>query len=136
MPHLRIEYSANLDGRADIAGLCETLRKTILAAGPFELGAVRVRAFRADHVALADALAENAFIDMQFRIGAGRTEAEKKAAGEAMFSAASAFLAPLFATPHFALSLDIAEIDPGLSWKKNAIHPRTRAMDARPSETQ
>lgn len=129
MPHLRIEYSANLEPHADIAGLCETMRRAILAAGPFELGAVRVRAFRADHVAIADALPQNAFVDMQFRIGAGRTTEEKKNAGEAMFAAASAYLAELFATPHFALSLDIAEIDPALSWKKNAIHPRTRALE-------
>jgi 5-carboxymethyl-2-hydroxymuconate isomerase len=35
-------------------------------------------------------------------------------------------LAALFATPHFALSLEIREIDPELSWKRNAIHPRLR----------
>ena len=38
----------------------------------------------------------------------------------------SEYLAPLFETPHFALSLEIREIDPALSWKKNAIHPRLR----------
>ena len=131
MPHMRIEYSANLEARVDMAGFCDVIRRTILASGPFELGAVRVRAFRAEHVAIADALPENAFIDMQFRIGAGRSAAEKKTAGEAIFAAAQAFLAPLFATPHFALSFDIQEIDPALSWKKNAIHPRTRALEVR-----
>ncbi|TGU68353.1 5-carboxymethyl-2-hydroxymuconate isomerase, partial [Mesorhizobium sp. M1C.F.Ca.ET.144.01.1.1] len=35
-------------------------------------------------------------------------------------------LSSLFATPHFALSLEIREIDAELSWKKNAIHPRLR----------
>ncbi|MBX5173976.1 5-carboxymethyl-2-hydroxymuconate Delta-isomerase [Rhizobium sp. NZLR1b] len=126
MPHLTIEYSANLDDRADIGALCETLRKTVLETGLFELGAVRVRALRADHYAIADQLPENAFVDLNFRIGKGRTAEEKKGTGEAIFAAAADVLGPLFETPHFALSLEIREIDAELSWKKNAIHPRLR----------
>ncbi|OHV18950.1 5-carboxymethyl-2-hydroxymuconate Delta-isomerase [Rhizobium sp. RMa-01] len=126
MPHLTIEYSANLDGRADIGALCETLLKTVLETGLFEIGAVRVRALRADHYAIADRLAENAFVDLNFRIGKGRTAEEKKRTGEAILAAAADSLGPLFETPHFALSLEIREIDAELSWKKNAIHPRLR----------
>lgn len=126
MPHLTIEYSANLDGRADIAALCRTLLKSVLETGLFEIGAVRVRALRAEHYAIADELAENAFVDLNFRIGKGRTAEEKKRTGEAIFAAATDVLGPLLATPHFALSLEIREIDAELSWKKNAIHPRLR----------
>ena len=126
MPHLTIEYSANLDGRADIGALCETLLNTVLETGLFEIGAVRVRALRADHYAIADRLAENAFVDLNFRIGKGRTTEEKKRTGEAILAAAADILGPLFETPHFALSLEIREIDAELSWKKNAIHPRLR----------
>jgi len=126
MPHLAIEYSANLEGRADIDALCERLLKTVLETGLFEIGALRVRAFRADHYAIADKLPENAFVDLNFRIGKGRTAEEKKRTGEAIFAAATEVLSPLFATPHFALSLEIREIDAELSWKKNAIHPRLR----------
>ncbi|TXI07968.1 MAG: 5-carboxymethyl-2-hydroxymuconate Delta-isomerase [Rhizobium sp.] len=126
MPHLAIEYSANLEGRADIGALCERLLKTVLETGLFEVGAVRVRAFRADHYAIADKLPENAFVDLNFRIGKGRTDEEKKRTGEAVFAAAIDVLGPLFETPHFALSLEIREIDAELSWKKNAIHPRLR----------
>ncbi|ARM92145.1 5-carboxymethyl-2-hydroxymuconate delta isomerase protein (plasmid) [Rhizobium sp. CIAT894] len=126
MPHLTIEYSANLEGRADIGALCRHLLKTVLETGLFEIGAVRVRALRADHYAIADQLAENAFVDLNFRIGKGRTAEEKKRTGEAIFAAATDVLGPLFETPHFALSLEIREIDAELSWKKNAIHPRLR----------
>ncbi|MBB6222871.1 5-carboxymethyl-2-hydroxymuconate Delta-isomerase [Rhizobium leguminosarum] len=126
MPHLTIEYSANLDGRANIGDLCETLLKTVLETGLFELGAVRVRALRADHYAIADQLPENAFVDLNLRIGKGRTAEEKKRAGAAIFAVAAEVLGPLFETPHFALSLEIREIDAELSWKKNAIHPRLR----------
>lgn len=126
MPHFTLEYSANLDGKVDFDALCRVILKTALSTGLFELGAPRVRAFRAEHYAIADDLPENAFIDMQLRMGAGRGAEDKKALGEAIFAAVTEHLSTLFATPHFALSLEIREIDPALSWKKNAIHPRLR----------
>lgn len=127
MPHLTVEYSANLEGRADLGALCAALLETMLETGLFEIGAVRVRALRADHYAIADLLPENAFVDLNLRIGKGRSAEEKKRTGEALFATASRLLAPLFETPHFALSLEIREIDAELSWKKSAIHPRLRA---------
>jgi 5-carboxymethyl-2-hydroxymuconate isomerase len=126
MPHLSIEYSANLDDSVDMAKLCAVAEQAILGTGLFELGAVRVRALRAEAYAIADGLPENAFVDMSFRIGVGRSPGDKKACGEAIFAAVAEHLANLFETPHFALSLEIREIDPALSWKKNAMHARLR----------
>lgn len=126
LPHMAIEYSANLDASVDMADLCALVSRTILDTGLFEKGAVRVRAFRAEAYAVADRLPQNGFIDMNFRIGKGRSAEEKKRTGEAIFAAVTAHLAKLFATPHFALSLEIREIDAELSWKKNAIHSRLR----------
>ena len=126
MPHFSIEYSANLDTGVDMDELFALVLRTVLDNGLFETGAVRVRAFRAEAYAIADNLPENAFLDMSFRIGTGRSAEDKKRTGEAVFAAVSDYLASLFETPHFALSLEIREIDPALSWKKNAIHPRLR----------
>lgn len=126
MPHLTVEYSGSLEGRVEIGALCDQLHAAILATGLFELGAIRVRALKADHFTIADRLPENGFVDLNFRIGHGRSADEKKRTGEALFAAAGEVLAALFATPHFALSLEIREIDPELSWKRNAIHPRLR----------
>lgn len=130
MPHFTMEYSANLDETVDFDGLCKAVHATILSRGLFELGAVRVRALRAEAYAVADLLPENGFIDMSFRIGKGRSPEEKKQTGEAIFATVTDFLAPLFQTPHFALTLEIREIDAELSWKKNAIHPRLRNKQA------
>jgi 5-carboxymethyl-2-hydroxymuconate isomerase len=126
MPHFTMEYSANLEETVDFEALSRAVHETILATGLFELGAIRVRALRAEAYAVADMLAENGFIDMSFRIGKGRSDEEKRQTGEAIFDTVSKFLAPLFETPHFALTLEIREIDADLSWKKNAIHPRLR----------
>jgi 5-carboxymethyl-2-hydroxymuconate isomerase len=126
MPHLSAEYSANLDGHADIGALCERLLEAILETGLFESGAIRVRAIRCEHCAIADREAKNAFVDLNFRIGRGRSSSDKKRVGEAIFAAAQEVLEPLFDSPHFALSLEIREIDPDLSWKRNAMHDRLR----------
>ena len=125
---MAIEYSANLDDSVDMGELCALISRTILDTGLFEPGAIRVRAFRAEAYAVADRLPENGFIDMNFRIGRGRSAEEKKRTGEAIFTTVTDHLAKLFATPHFALSLEIREIDAELSWKKNAIHPRLRGQ--------
>ncbi|WP_157018193.1 5-carboxymethyl-2-hydroxymuconate Delta-isomerase [Mesorhizobium xinjiangense] len=126
MPHLTFEYSANLEDRLDMQALCAETLRAALETGVFETGAVRVRALRADAYAIADGLAENAFLDLSLRIGTGRTLEVKKAAGQSISDAVCAFCAPLFETPHFAFSFEIREIDPELSWRKNAIHPRLR----------
>ncbi len=126
MPHVTMEYSANLEALTDIAALCRLAKTAMMETGLFELGAVRVRAVRCDAYAIADELPENAFLAVLVRIGAGRTLNEKKQVGEALNTALTQALAPLFNKPHFALSVDIVENDPALSWKKNAIHARLR----------
>lgn len=128
MPHFTAEYSGNLDPVVDMAAFCECIRVAMLDTGLFELGAVRVRALRAEAYAIADALPQNGFIDMSLRIGAGRRPEDKQRAGEMIFAAASEFLAVQLSTAHFALSLEIREIDPALSWKRNSIHPRLRGQ--------
>ena len=126
MPHLVIQHSGNLGPDCDLSELCRMLRDVLAGQGPFELGGIRVRAVRCDHFAVADHAPENAFADMVLRIAAGRSAEVKSAAGEAIFGVAEDFFAPRMKTPHFALSLEIREIQPGTSWKKNTIHPRLK----------
>jgi 5-carboxymethyl-2-hydroxymuconate isomerase len=126
MPHLRIEYSANLKSRCDVAALCATLHGAIFASGLFEIGAIRVRAYCAEDYTVADLLPENGFIDLHFRVAGGRSAEALKRAGDAIFAAAEQQLAVLFLTPYFALSFSIDEINSQLSWKNNAMHTRLR----------
>ena len=126
MPHLTVEYSANLEGQSDMGVLCQSLHATMMASGLFELGAVRVRARPCPHYAVADLLSDNAFADLILRIGTGRSETEKKAVGQALMRTVEAHFAPQLARPHIALTLEVQEISPTFSWRTNAIHPRLR----------
>ena len=126
MPHIIVEYSANLDGRVDMHDLCVCIRDAAMASGSFELGAIRVRTLRCDTYVIADDLPDNAFINITLKMGKGRSVEDRKKAGEMVFGAVSERLETLFETPHFALSFYIEELEPEMSWKKNAIHPRLR----------
>lgn len=124
MPHLHIEYSRNLEDKADIAALCQALHAEMVASEVFPTAGIRVRAFAADHAIVADGLAENAFVAMTLSVGAGRTTEVLRQEGDKLFAAAQTYFASLLAEPHFALSLEIRVADPDLSWKDTPIHTR------------
>jgi 5-carboxymethyl-2-hydroxymuconate isomerase len=128
VPHVTLEYSANLERNADIGALCGLAKAAAMGTGIFELGAVRVRAVRCEHYAIADDMPENAFLAVLVRIGAGRTQAQKKQLGDALTDALAMALSPVLSAPHFALSVDIVENEPVLSWKVNSIHARLRGQ--------
>ena len=127
MPHLTIEYSQNLESTADMDRFCAVLNNALSETGLFELGALRVRAISTSHYAIADRLPQNSFVDMNLRVGTGRTEQEKRQVGERLMETAETYFShALTETQHFALSLEIREINPTLSWRRNAIHSRLR----------
>ena len=121
MPHIMIDYSANLEPDADIAGLCEVLRRTAAALEAFPEAGVRVRAFAADHYAIADGHPENGYIDISVRLREGREPAVKEAAVAALFEAARAHLAGVIATRPVMLSMEMRDIDARLAPKLNTV---------------
>ncbi|MEZ5825244.1 MAG: 5-carboxymethyl-2-hydroxymuconate Delta-isomerase [Geminicoccaceae bacterium] len=121
MPHLIVEYSGNLEGRVDMRGLCDTLRRAAIETGVFPMPGIRVRAVRCDIFSIADGNPENAFIDISIRLRAGREMDAKKRATEAVFEAARTFLAAHFSAIPLALSLEMRDIDPELSPKCGSI---------------
>ena len=130
MPHFTIEYSANLDGHVDMAEVVEVVRKAAIEAVIFPLGGIRVRAIRCEHYAIADGNPKLAFLDMVLRLGEGRDLATRKAAGEHIFKALSAYLDPVFKETKFALSFDMQINDKDTSWKRNNIHEALKVETA------
>jgi 5-carboxymethyl-2-hydroxymuconate isomerase len=130
MPHFTIEYSANLDGRIDMAEVVEVVRRAAAESGIFPLGGIRVRAIRCEHYAIADGRANYGFLDMLLRLGEGRDLATRKRAGEHIFKALSAYLDPVFAQGKFALSFDMQINDKETGWKRNNIHDALKAEGA------
>jgi 5-carboxymethyl-2-hydroxymuconate isomerase len=130
MPHFTLEYSANLDGRVDMARAVEVVRKAAVETGIFPLGGIRVRAVRCEQFAIADGQPQFGFLDMVLRLGEGRDLATRKKAGEHIFKALSSYLDPAFASSPFALSFDMQINDKETSWKRNNIHDALKAEAA------
>jgi len=131
MPHIRIEYSANLEAHCDIGAFCEALRLAGLETGVFPLAGLRVRAARCDHYAVADGDPDNIFVDISIRLRGGRPQEAKEAATAHVFEAARAFLAPVIESRPIMLSLEMRDIDPGLSPKLNTVRDHIAAKEAK-----
>lgn len=124
MPHFALEYSANLEGRVDMKRLCERIYEAAAGTGIFPLAGIRVRTHKCDHHVTADQHPENAFIHITFSVGSGRTEEARTGAGETVWEALNDFLKVELSKPYFALSMEMRQIDPVTTWKRNAIAPR------------
>jgi 5-carboxymethyl-2-hydroxymuconate isomerase len=127
MPHLTVEYSANVAVEADIPGLLSLIAGKLTASGVFPVGGVRVRAVRLEDYVIADGQgADDAFVHLTAKIGAGRPEDVKRRVFDELFAAVEAHLAPVFARGPTALSLYVEEADEAGSFKRNTIHQRLK----------
>lgn len=121
MPHLMIDYSANVEPDVDMGAFCDTLRDVAASIDAFPLAGVKVRAVRVDHYAIADGNPEHGFIDISVRIREGRDMQTKQNAAQKLFDAANEFVAGVMQRRSLALSLELRDIDAALSPKSGSI---------------
>jgi 5-carboxymethyl-2-hydroxymuconate isomerase len=122
MPHLNIEYSANLADALDIQALVDRIHEAALETGIFPLGGVRTRAEPRAHYSIANAKPNAGYIHMMVRIGSGREAETRRAAGEKIFNALCDFTDELYRSRPLALSFELHEIPPDMAWRKNNLH--------------
>lgn len=122
MPHLIVEYTANLEGALDLDRLLDALHASALNTGVFPVGGVRVRAHRLVHYRVADRHPDNAFVHVLLKIGHGRDEATKQGACETIFECLKRELEPMFMHRPLGLSLELQELHPTLNFKHNNLH--------------
>ncbi len=127
MPHVTIEYSANVEKSVDIFALVRDVHKTVLATGVFELGAVRTRVLRSDLYEIADGDPDNGFIHVMLRIGPGRAAPIRKRVAQAVLDAVAEATKELFARSGLGLSVEVCEIDNSTAVRLNNLHDRIAA---------
>lgn len=127
MPHLIIEYSANLDDALDMRVLANAVHDATLTTGVFPLAGTRTRLVRRDAVVVADKHPDNSFIHLQMRIGVGRTPEVRAGVAETVFERLKAVAAPAFAARPLALSMEIVEMNPAGALKHNNTADRIAA---------
>jgi 5-carboxymethyl-2-hydroxymuconate isomerase len=124
MPHIIVEYSANLDGRLDIKGVVDELHQAAIASGLFEIPTIRTRAVRRDVFRVADGDARNGFVHVTARVRQGRTADQRRSLGQALLAAANRRLDNVFASQPLALTIEVHEVDPDMTFRRNSIRER------------
>ncbi len=131
MPHITIEYSANVANHHDIGALVHAVHTAGLGHELPSLDALRTRAARRDHFEVASGSENLAFVAIAVRVGPGRDAALKTNFIETLLDAAEGQLAagdegsPLA----IAWSIELHEIDP--DYRINRNHVRKHLAEQR-----
>lgn len=123
MPHIIVEYSANLEPALDPQALVDALHRTAIDLGIAEAPAVRTRAERRDVFRVGDGNPANGFVHVVARLRIGRPEEKRKALGEALLAVLNRELDAAFETHPIAVTVEIHEID-HLTFRRNTVRER------------
>jgi 5-carboxymethyl-2-hydroxymuconate isomerase len=121
MPHVIVEYSANIEDKIRVPQLLATLHEAIGQTGIAEIAGLRTRAERRDEYRVADNHPENGFVAILVRIAQGRSLETRKMVLETLTAAVNKHLEAVFATTPLALSVEVQEIDPVLRVNRSNI---------------
>jgi 5-carboxymethyl-2-hydroxymuconate isomerase len=129
MPHVTIQYTANLDPEAKVDILCASLAEVIRAqrddkgARVFPIGGTRVLAYPASAFAVADGGADRAFVYVHVRIAPGRAPSLVAATGDALMDVVRRHFDALFAARPMGITLQMDECAPVFDAKHSNLHP-------------
>lgn len=126
MPHVIVEYSANLEHQVSPRRLVEALHEAALATGVFPIGGLRTRAERREIYAIGDRDPNNAFVAVVVRVGQGRDGPTRKRVAEILMAALKSETAEAFSSRGLGLTVEVQEIDGTASLKTNNLHERIR----------
>ena len=121
MPHLIIEHSANIEKELDLPRLVSCLHTTTSEIKDFPMAGLRTRIAKRDIFCIADGHPDNSFVHVTLRIRHGRSMDTKKKAAESIFESLTTYLDTLLKKKPLAISFEIQEIDPELSFRKGNI---------------
>jgi 5-carboxymethyl-2-hydroxymuconate isomerase len=128
MPHIIAEYSANLEDRLDVAALVADLHQAAVDSAIAELVGIRTRAVRREHFRVADGNPANGFVHITARLRRGRTVEARKTLGQALLAAADRRLAEVYPTHPIGLTVEIHEIDPDMTFRRNTLRERAQEV--------
>lgn len=126
MAHATVEYTANVEDAFDLNALLALIARHMRdeAGGVFPVGGIRVRGVRLDHYVIADGKGpDDAFINIDVKMGVGRSAEFRQTYFDALFAAVRSFLEPMFTQRPLALSMYVEEAE---GWKANSIHDRLK----------
>ena len=127
MPHIIVEYSANLDDQLDMQRLVDDLHQVVVDSRVAEVAAIRTRAKRRDIFRVADGDPKNAFVHVTMRLRIGRSTELRTQLAEALLAATDRNLQRAYTDRAIAITVEMEEID-NITARKNTI--RSKAEQA------
>ena len=121
MPHIIVEYSANVESEVPAERLVEAMHAAALASGIADVAGFRTRAERRDLYRVGDGKPDNGFVHIVARIREGRSLEQRKILAQSLMAAADKALEPAFAARPLALSVEVHEIDPETRLMRNTM---------------
>lgn len=130
MPHFIVEYTDNINDKANLDQLFEKVHKVLIDWHPiFPIGGIRSRAIELKDYRIADGAEDYAFVHAVFKIGAGRSEDIKKEVCSAIFEVMKEHFASLMASRYLALSMELIEFSEAGTYKQNNIHSKFKTYE-------
>lgn len=110
MPHLVLEYSANVPDHPDVRRVLIDLHDAVMASALFERKDIKSRAVRHDVFAVADGAEDRAFVALAIAILDGRPDDVKAALSEAALDVLARAFPKLVAGGRGAISVEIRDL--------------------------
>jgi 5-carboxymethyl-2-hydroxymuconate isomerase len=126
MPHIVVEYSANLEAEVPPQALVHAIHQAIRDCGTFNLGAIRTRAERRDIFEIADGDPTHGFINVTLLIGPGRDVATKKRVSGLLMEVLERETKTVFESRGLALTVYVQELDDASASRTNNLHERMK----------
>ncbi len=130
MPHIVIEYSANVADLINIDALVAAVHEAALDDGLPALNALRTRAVAREHYRIADGDPAYGFVAVKARIAPGRSDEAMQCFLRCLIDTVDQVLAPRQRGLPVALSAEIQLLDPDLRINRNYVRAQPGEPEA------
>jgi 5-carboxymethyl-2-hydroxymuconate isomerase len=128
MPHVIVEYSANLADHVDVQDLIDDIHAAVMPLKLADVAALRVRAAPRPYWRIADGNPNNIFIAATARLRVGRSVEQREALGRAILGAIEARLGAVLDREAVSITVEIHEID-HMTFRRNTIRERLQQKE-------
>jgi 5-carboxymethyl-2-hydroxymuconate isomerase len=121
MPHIIVEYSANIESEIPGQALVDAMHAAAVATAIADVAGFRTRGVRREQFRVGDGDPKNGFVHVVARIRDGRPVEARKALAETLMAALDAALAPVLAARPMAIGVEVQEVDSETRLLRNTI---------------
>lgn len=121
MPHINIEFSANIADAVEPQRLVDIVHAAALELGTFPPPGLKTRATRVDFCRIADGDPRNAFVHVRVRMSPGTSHQDKRNAAERLLAVASEYLDEIYRTRPMSITVEVLELDRNYHLRHNNI---------------